>query len=301
MSMAAARRAGTAATDASSSTVSRRFINLTVHGSVLSKVQLLLAAVVAGSCLQAVGVVPSSSSAAASAFFSSKTNPVNRYMAKFSWMWTLMWMVASISLPLFLLPLRTRTNFLPLRDLLRHFGRAAVGHAVWYGVTTLIVVVENLSGDCSDETIATARACLRGGHAWSGYDISGHVFLLSYCVFVITEEAANVRAEDYWHTNEASERLAASEREREAQSERVCRNTQYFAEALELFALLLVLVWSTMLVVTSLYFHTLWEKLAGFGLAVLAWYLTYGVLYGSSRYLPCRPSCGGMVLQPSEK
>lgn len=35
----------------------------------------------------------------------------------------------------------------------------------------------------------TKRGCIKAGHFWSGFDISGHVFILIYSSLVLIEEA----------------------------------------------------------------------------------------------------------------
>jgi hypothetical protein len=35
----------------------------------------------------------------------------------------------------------------------------------------------------------TKRGCLKAGHFWNGFDISGHVFILIYSSLVLIEEA----------------------------------------------------------------------------------------------------------------
>lgn len=165
----------------------------------------------------------------------------------------------------------------------------------------MIEVLDNRVGECTMGDITSAKVCMRGGHKWTGFDISGHIFLLSYCVFIITEEAANISAEVWQRYNGTLESeqkvLSKSGEELETWLINFHRRGSCFARALELFALVLVLIWSAMLVSTSLYFHTFVEKLLGLLISVIVWYVTYGVLYGRSPYLPAHPQEG--VLHPA--
>ena len=281
------------ASDCSSSgfhCLTRRLSNLIVHSSIPIKAQVILVVVVLGSSLQASGVLPDT-------VFSDKYNPVNKYLVKFSWLWTCMWMLIAVSVTSALY------SALTFKVILRHLGRVAVSHTVWYSTTTLIELLDNSVGTCSKESITSAKACTRGGHEWTGFDISGHIFLLSYCVFVITEEAANV-SDEVWQgyngTVENQQRVLSKSGTSELETWLVDIHARVtsFARALELFALLLVVIWSAMLVATSLYFHTFVEKLLGLLISVAIWYFTYGVLYGRSPYLPAKPQDG--VLHPTK-
>lgn len=266
----------------------RKFINLVLHTSVPIKAQVLFAVVVLGSCLQASGVVPDT-------VFSDKYNPINKYLVKFSWFWTAMWMFTTISITSALY------SAFVVRDVLKHLGRIAVGHVVWYTVTAVIEALDNRVGECSMEGVFTAKACVRGGYEWAGFDISGHIFLLSYCIFVITEEASNIRMEVWQQYESALENkqkeLSKRGKEFEAWLASVHRTATCFVEALRLFALILLLIWSGMSLSTSLYFHSFAEKLLGLLISVVVWYVTYRLLYGRSPYLPSRPEDG--VLHPA--
>lgn len=268
--------------------LTERLSNLVIHAPVPIKAQAILAAVVLGSSLQASGVLPDT-------LFSDKYNPVNKYLVKFSWFWTCMWMFVTVSITS---ALYTAFTF---KVVLRHLGRIAVSHVVWYSVTTMIEVLDNLVGECTMEEIISAKACVRSGHKWTGFDISGHIFLLSYCVFIITEEAANIGAEVWQRYNGTLEIerkvLSKSGEELKEWLTNIHRRASCFARALELFALVLVLIWSAMLVSTSLYFHTFVEKLLGLLISVAVWFVTYRVLYGRSPYLPAHPQEG--ILHPA--
>ena len=265
----------------------RRLIHGILHSSILIKAQLLLAIILLGSLLQAKELVPES-------VFSDKTNPLNKYLAKYSWLWTLMWVIPTVLIT------GALYSALITRDFLRHLGRVATAHIVWYGVTTLINKYHHEFGQCEMEDIINIKVCLQGGHRWIGFDISGHVFFMSYCIFIITEEAANIKLE-VW--NEYSNALSIEYRVVEKAGPQVERWLQniyrfgsYFVEAMELFGLSLIVLWYCVVIPTSLYFHTFQEKLAGCLIAIVMWWFTYKVVYGTRRYLPCKTTGG--VLHP---
>lgn len=263
--------------------LSRKLVHAVLHSSVLIKAQLLLAVVVLGSTLQALEVVPESA-------LGSKHTLLNKYLAKFSWLWTLMWVVPAVTVTG---ALYTGLN---LRDFLRHMGRVATAHVVWYVVTTLVNKSHHHFGQCSGEGITSVKACVKGGHEWTGFDISGHVFFLSYCVFIITEEAANIKLEVWNHYKEMLEleNRVVNKAGKRVRSwlENIYNISNFFVEAMELFGLSLILLWCFVVLVTSLYFHTFLEKLVGSAIAVVMWWLTYRLLYGRCGYLPCQTTHG---------
>ena len=184
-----------------------------------------------------------------------------------------------------------------LREVLRHFARLGVAHLIWMSVTSLFVIIDSYTGVCEDnDSILERSDCIKRGHFWSGFDISGHIFLLTYCVFVLTEECANIKLEvwdEYQGVLHFENRVVnkLSDKTKELLPQ-VHRLVGYFIDKLELLALTEVLLWMVMLTATSLYFHSFTEKILGYAFGLLSWYLTYGLLYGSARYLPCRPEEG---------
>ena len=163
-------------------------------------------------------------------------------------------------------------------------------------VTSLIVLLDSIVGICAVDDITDRSVCIKSGHVWTGFDISGHVFLLSYCIYVITEESANIKLE-VWY--EYTNTIAQENHVMNKLPERVKTGlpllhkiASWLIEPLELLSLALVLVWTVMIAATSLYFHSFVEKVLGFACGYIAWYLTYKCLYGKYPYVPCRPDEG---------
>lgn len=138
--------------------------------------------------------------------------------------------------------------------------------------------------------------CIRGGHSWLGFDISGHVFLLTYCIYVITEECANIKLEVWYEYPEAiTQENAVTDKLNQRRKDTLLllhKIGSFFVEPLELFCLALMLIWVVMVGSTSLYFHTFVEKLLGYLIAFLCWYGTYSLLYSRKPFLPSRPDEG---------
>lgn len=264
----------------------RSFRDLILHTPVSIKVPILLAIVVLGTACQAYGVVPPET------VFSRRGNPINRYLVKLSWMWTLIFLIPAVSISSVLYSATYRTA-------LRHMGRVAVGHVTWYCTTWLIDSVDNGLGTCSVGGIKTAKSCVTSGHEWSGFDISGHIFMLFYCIFLITEEVYNISKAVWGRYEDALSRekcVLEKKGDLEYWLRKLHHLSGYLVEVLQWYALALVLIWTFMLLMTSLYYHTFMEKLIGSLVAVGAWYISYRTLYGKAPYLPCRPNDG--ILHP---
>ena len=263
-------------------TFTRKMIHWLLHSPVPIKAQVIGTIVIVGSIVQSFGLAPETA-------FSDKTNPINQYLVKLSWLWTLLWLVITVSITSALY------SGLNWRAMLRHLARILISHIIWFSVTSLIVILDSYVGRCDEEAITDYRMCKKGGHTWTGFDISGHIFLLSYCIFVISEEAANIKLEvwnEYNGTLLMEHRVLAKNRNLKQWLENLHKVASYIVQPLELYGLALVSVWGVMATVTSLYFHTFVEKLIGYLLAVGAWYITYKRLYGNTWYGPCKPNYG---------
>lgn len=265
----------------------RRVLHKTLHLSVPSKSLILLTVVVLGSLLCAADLIPKTELA-------NPKNPVNTYLVKLCWGWTLLLVVPASFFPSVLY------SGLQRRVIIQHLCRLLVSHVVWMVVTSLIVLLDSGVGTCSAEEVTDRTVCIRSGHIWTGFDISGHVFLLTYCIFVMTEESSNIKLEVWYEylnvlalENHVVDKLTARAKRILPLMHGVA---SWIIEPLELLMLALLLVWTSMIVVTSVYFHTFLEKCLGFACAYVAWRLTYKCLYGKGSYLPCQPREG--VLHP---
>lgn len=239
----------------------RWIIYVPLHSPVWIKMGVLFAVLLVCSALNALDLAPAS-------LLADPRNPLNRYLAKFSWGWTLVCVLPVNSLCAFLY------CALEWRAAAGHVARVVVAHAVWFCVTySLDAFVLPL-----------------------GFDTSGHVFLLSYCIWVLTEECSGVRLElwrEFPATLELQERVVDKlSQRRRALLPRLHTALGPLVELWELMGVAEVIVWYFIFAVSCLYFHTLAEKLAGYGLSCLAWYLTYAVLYG-------RPLCPRQLLDAS--
>ncbi|CAI9536000.1 unnamed protein product [Staurois parvus] len=208
---------------------------------------LLLACVtVGGSLVKEFWPLPDS-------YFNSKRNFLNVYFVKLSWGWTLS----------LLLPFIGLTNYIVTRSVpavFRRIGTLLVGTIIWYVCTNFFMYVENATGSCYVSEMqpenktehGDKRECIKSGGFWVGFDISGHSFLLPYCVLMILEEAAILRDERFKK-----------------------HGMKPLIHALVVSLGLLVSIWALMFFCTSIYFHTPWQKIFGTFFGILSWYITY--------------------------
>ena len=265
-------------------TYMRKIVHGILHVPVLNKALLLLVIVLIGSALCEYDLSPDSS-------FSDRHNPLNVYLVKLSWGWTLICVAPTVLVTSFLY------SGLNYRVILQHFGRLCVAHLIWIGATSLFVLIDSYTGVCSgNEDILKRSQCIKEGHRWAGFDISGHVFLLTYCIYVITEECANIKLEvwgEYDGALQYQSRVVDKLNEKTKELlPQVHHLSNYFVDKLEILALTEILLWTVMMTATSLYFHTFTEKVLGYVVGLVSWYVTYRLLYGRSSYLPCNPDEG---------
>ncbi|XP_051887062.1 acyl-coenzyme A diphosphatase FITM2 isoform X2 [Pristis pectinata] len=192
-----------------------------------------------------------------------------RYFVKFSWGWT-------VGL---LLPFIFTSNYFVQRDVLyalRRITSCVVGTVVWFLSTRIFHIVENFTGECFESQNMTVlhefenkHACSKQGHLWIGFDISGHSFLLSYCVLMIIEETAIMN-------------------ELHKVEQKPGKATSTIIKSLFIALNALFLLWIWMFFCTAVYFHDLPQKIIGTIFGISAWYLTYKLWY-KKRFSPGLP------------
>ncbi|XP_062518624.1 acyl-coenzyme A diphosphatase FITM2-like [Corticium candelabrum] len=204
-----------------------------------------------------VNIIDAVSSPEVSEFLGNKKNILNRIIVTGGWAWTL----AFVSINAFVMVILSRQG--RWRQLVDAFVRLFVATAVWWILTSLFEYIEFLTGSCSDESVGEVIACKRGGLQWIGFDISGHTFLLMFCVLVVRMEQLN-----HFHSLSLG-----------------CQLWQVFlVSIMSYLSFVLLVVYTFMLVVTSSYFHVFWHKAFGAMFAWLGWLFVY-LLANRLRYL----------------
>jgi Inositol phospholipid synthesis and fat-storage-inducing TM len=167
-------------------------------------------------------------------FYSKKLNFLNFYFVKYAWFWTIILVFAMITV-----------SKKELRKLA--LIRLASTTAYWYLVTSFMRLVYISIGTCKMDGIAsrmnaiplTYHECKQD---WSGFDISGHVFILLHSSLVLVEELRVLKVDFI---------------------------------VIQLFTGLFLVLWWIMMIVTCLYFHPISEVFVGFWFGILGWILVY--------------------------
>ncbi|XP_045108192.1 acyl-coenzyme A diphosphatase FITM2-like isoform X1 [Portunus trituberculatus] len=211
-----------------------------------------------------------------------KRSVLNQVFVKKGWGFTLAVFLPYRFVSLFLHPkLRVSLMQLIVRSALTTFF-----FFIWCQV--LFPVIDNFSATCiaGNETLPLTKAqCLStDGRQYFSFDISGHSYLLTYCVLIMMEEskeiiyfvwlkrqlfdeAARIRKEDSsWP--DFDEKQVKSLRRRFPKVSPVVAFTFFNMS-------ILALLWDFMLLVTTLYYHTFAEKVIGTVLALLSWAFLY--------------------------
>jgi hypothetical protein len=242
-------------------------------------------------------------------YFAYSDNIPNTYFVKFSWGWTFLFTGLFMYLTSAVYCCGDR------KRILRHMGRLLVGTIIWFVWTHIFSVIEESTGQCllkdgtSLYSVKSRRTCFSKNGKWTSFDISGHSFLLIWCVFVITEEAKAIvgwdgikdliRNEEHYRSKLAQPGLSSSELPTETSlsslSEEEFDNLKNNFAQNDIFvkvALIgmtwLCVLWDFMVLMTAIYFHVMIEKVLGGMAAAFSWMVIYRGFYSlkSSPGLP---------------
>ncbi|XP_020383052.2 acyl-coenzyme A diphosphatase FITM2 [Rhincodon typus] len=231
-----------------------RFLTTFHRGCLCRYLAPLLALITLG------GSLVKASQPLAESYFSNRRNVLNVYFVKFSWGWT-------VGL---LLPFIFTSNYFLQRDVLfavRRVTSCVVGTGIWFLSTRTFHIIENFTGECYESQNMTVLhqfdnlyTCKKNGHLWLGFDISGHSFLLSYCVLIMTEEIAVMN-------------------ELQKVEQKPGKSIATIIKSLFIALNALLFLWIWMFFCTALYFHDMPHKIIGTAFGISAWYGTYRFWY----------------------
>nr|ACO10555.1 UPF0517 membrane protein CG10671 [Caligus rogercresseyi] len=229
-------------------------------------------------------------------YLSNPHNVFNLYGVKYGWAWTLLGTVPFIVSSSFIL----RKNSLQLGLI-----RLALATGIWYTSTLIFQRIESSTGICNSPQYYSKSSCRRAGFYWSGFDVSGHSFLLIWNNLFILEEARAyigwekikemLRHEDYRRVSadnpSESKELPNASMSKLSIDAFVLLRKNYFkmTPLIRIFFCFLaaqVLLWDVMLVCTALYFHIMIEKVLGALTAVVCWFFLYRFAYEKADMLP---------------
>ncbi|XP_072947712.1 acyl-coenzyme A diphosphatase FITM2 [Epargyreus clarus] len=234
-------------------------------------------------------------------YFSRSDNIFNQYFVKIGWFWTLFLTVPYVLLTSYTICCGKRKLIVT-----GHLSRLFIATIFWYVWTTLFNVIEMKYGRCNSKLFDDKISCLKNGHFWNGFDISGHSFILIYSSLIMIEEARAIngweRIKDYIR----DEKFARSLNDKSVRvnplknidsEELEILKTSYekftpYVRGLLIAIAVLQLLWDVMLVSTIIYYHIMVEKFISGIVAILTWFVTYRVWYMIPSLLPNSPGQG---------
>lgn len=242
-------------------------------------------------------------------YFSRSDNLFNVYFVKIGWFWTLLFSVPYLALS---------SYTICCGDIKRLYGnhlpRILIATMFWWGWTKAFNVIETTFGRCSTRGFDTKSSCLKAGHLWQGFDISGHAFILIYSSLVLIEEARPIvnwesikdllRNEEHNRNGGDGARGSLMTNPLKNLKDDQIRALQILYQRytpivriLFVGMTVLQLLWDVMLVCTMLYYHNMIEKVISGIIAILTWYFTYRTWYPAATLLPDKPGKGLFVYQ----
>jgi len=205
-----------------------------------------------------------------SSYMANAKNPLNQYFVKYAWGWTF----SAVFLFMILSNYITTGTWLSARTI-RSSCRLAVGTIVWYAFARVIFpYIEESTGVCEVSGLLTKRTCYMAGHFWRGFDFSGHCFLLSWNNLFMVEECQGFFKQRKTTEDEGDRKVGKAALQTSKDNSLVL-----YLEYLSYGLVFLVVLGEIMLLCTSLYFHTLMEKILGTLCGLLSWYLMYKKVY----------------------
>jgi hypothetical protein len=232
------------------------------------RIGIYLVGTSAGSMIFDVFTVPGS------AAFSRKESFLNVYFAKLSWGWTFLLVGTFIFLTSWIHCCGER------KLVVKHLSRLLVGTAIWFFWTTSFQRIENATGVCTSTKYSDKKACSDGGHKWFGFDTSGHAFLLTYCLLIISEEAKSFR--NWEKIPDAIEEESQRPRLTEMQlstAQISYNDLSIYVKCSFVSLTILATLWDILLLGTIMYFHSMPQKLLGACFAIFSWFVTYQIWY----------------------
>ncbi len=149
------------------------------------------------------------------------------------------------------------------------------------------------TGVCVNRVYQTKTACKLSKHEWvNSFDISGHTFILMYCLFVMLEEV-----KVFYKWENIKQKLLTGEPEKNANFNKLKKYYNIFTPFIQINFIaiaLFTLLWEIMLLSTFLYFHTMLHKIIAAFVAIICWFFTYNMYYRNDNYFlsPGLPGAG---------
>ncbi|KAI5695345.1 hypothetical protein M8J75_014929 [Diaphorina citri] len=120
-------------------------------------------------------------------YFSQSSHFLNQYFVKLGWGWTLICTIPFVVMTSYTYCCSDR------KQVAFHLLRLGVATFFWMFWTNMFQYIESIYGRCTEPRFSRRSKCLEAGARWSGFDISGHSFLLIYSVLIMIEEAKPIQ------------------------------------------------------------------------------------------------------------
>lgn len=238
-------------------------------------------------------------------YFSRSDNIFNVYFVKWGWAWTLAVSVPYMVLTSFILCGGNREKLLK-----EHVPRILIATFFWFVWTKTFNFIETMYGRCNVKNFDTKIACLKGGHFWNGFDISGHAFILIYSSLVLIEEAKpiigwenikeHIRNEEHNRGAHEDSSLNPLRNLEDDELKKVKMLYEKYTPAIRVLFITMTalqLLWDVMLVCTMLYYHKMIEKVLSGIFAIITWFFTYRAWYPVNSLLPNSVGQGKFMYQ----
>lgn len=230
-----------------------------------------------------------------------KNNFLNQWFVKIGWFWTSILTFPLMALTSHILTVEKKLNIdkrvdsmnknneklIKLKQFLsflrtRQLLRLLINTIVWFSSIYLFLLLEDMTGSCIaiESGNELKEKCLSAGHKWMpGFDISGHIFLLIFSNLILIEECVvMIGWEPFGHQlleeNQRFERLQQNH-------EQFNLYKKYSLPLRITFIAITILsvIWDFMLLQTSMFYHTMFQKLVAAIWAFSMWAFTYQYIY----------------------
>lgn len=235
-------------------------------------------------------------------FLSYSDNIFNQYFVKYAWGWNLVLLLPYVSITSYIYCCGQKDRMIK-----HHLSRVGIATFFWWMWTYIFNLIEVNMGKCNmkGDQYNNKQGCLKAGHFWNGFDISGHSFILIYGCLVLIEESRsvvnwdsikdNLRLEDHYRatrdTSHNTNPLRSLTKEQFAFLQLNYEKYTPYIRGLFIAITTFTILWDFMLIGTMMYYHIMVEKLLGGLIAIVTWFITYQVWYPSN-YLPKLPGNG---------
>ena len=206
--------------------------------------------------------------------------PLNTFVIRFGFGW-----VMTLLIPLVIVTTRIYSKNSNV-TILGNLFRLIINGFVWFVATSVFVWYYASQGMCLvvEQTNQTHTAvknllfneCKRQGHHWTGFDISGHTFLLIFCNLILIEEIKVTRIID----RIALQTVPSVTTESDFQlNQAMSKKDRLIIQIIVCLVGLTAISYDYVLLITVFYYHTVLEKMLALLTASICWYLCYRVLY----------------------